>query len=205
MTLAGVAFDVVVLAPLCVSTGRPTGEADAGVARNPDGIPVVPASTLKGAARDALMSLLGPEAGIVGRNALREAFGTAHDQAGCVHFTDAVPLHPEAVDTAVLTSVALSERRTALPGRLLSIEVVQPLLRRGGGQLRLRGELRFVPGADGARTHSALAAAATGLAAVRHLGARTRRGWGRVRVALHPDAAVLSPHVAALGRAEIGA
>lgn len=174
--------------PLAISSGRATAFADAAVARSPAHRPIVPATAIKGAARDLAAAIPGLPNDLVDL-----AFGGEGDCGGVVTVSDAEL--PDSADPQVedITTVALSERRTALPARLATVEVVMPLDRVTRQPLAFHGVVRLARQHAGhPRTHprarEALAAWVCGLVSIRSFGGRTRRGWGQVEVGLEPQA-----------------
>lgn len=178
-------FRIDVLSPLAIGTGEPTLLADDSLPRRLDGRPYIPATTLKGKVRD-----LTRVAGIDGRQ-WRQAFGGEDATPSAVLITDAVPSVDDPVETMLISTVALDERRIAITGALTIAEVIAP----SGDPRRpssFHGEVMPSPTAPDPVGLEAAGLVLAGLAAVVDLGARTRRGWGQVRVSLHPESAELA-------------
>jgi hypothetical protein len=185
--------------PLAVRTGRPGTIVDDTVARALDhgttGEPVIPATVIKGAARAALIRYEHPfdAAHVV------DAFGDEGDHPGVLRFTTARATDHDAVVGSV-TNVALTAERTARPGRLRTVEVVEELGRRENGELdpvtfhtTVRADPTVGSGEAGVRRERAersLAIGLCGLAAVTHVGSRTNRGLGSVEVVIDPTRSV---------------
>lgn len=178
-------FRIDVLSPLAIGTGEPTLLADDSLPRRLDGRPYIPATTLKGAVRD-LTRVAGVEPQL-----WQSAFGTSDDAPAAALLTDAVAHQDAPASVVLITSIALDGRRVAVPGALTTAELIAPAAD-PAKPCSLFGEVMPAPTAP---TTSAVAAAGlllAGLAALTSVGARTRRGWGQVRVALAPDAAELA-------------
>lgn len=188
--MSEIIFRIHLDAALRVGTGLPSLSADDTVVRGADGRPIVPSTTIKGAVRSALAGLgaAGPDDAT-----MRRVLGRAGASPGIVHFGDATA--PEGVEPVVSerTRVSLTARRTAARGRLMTLEVLEPLARGAGGRLVplvLEGTVRCPAGdTDAAET------VALGLAAVRAIGGDRSRGLGRVRIAVR---------VAVLAAPEVG-
>lgn len=170
--------------PLAISSGRATAFADAAVARSPAGRPIIPATAIKGAARDLAAAIPG-----LPRDLVDLAFGGEGDREGMVTVSDAELPDGAAPQVEEITTAALSDRRTALPARLATIEVVLPLDHVTRRPLEFHGVVYPAPHAGHPRAREAMAAWACGLVSIRSFGGRTRRGWGQVEVGLEPQAA----------------
>jgi hypothetical protein len=183
--MTGVLFRIHLDAGLRVGTGLPSLSADDTVVRGPGGRPIVPSTTIKGAVRSALAGLGadGPDDAT-----MRRLLGRAGASPGVVHFSDATA--PEGVEPVVSerTRVSLTSRRTAARGRLMTLEVLEPLARDAVGDLVplvLEGTVRCPAGDTEAAETIAL-----GLSAVRAIGGDRSRGLGRVRFAVRVVAEV---------------
>ncbi len=184
--------------PLAVHTGRPGVVADDTVPRDPlTHVPIVPATALKGAARDALAHAV--DHPFTDAEIMR-AFGGEGtrdgDHPGALRFSTARPWTDREAVVTTTTNVSLSEHRTARPGRLRTVEIVEPLSPSPQGavplvlSMRLRADAAAlahqgdpqVPLAQAAAR--SLAVGLTGLAAVSALGSGVNRGFGRVEVAI---------------------
>ena len=166
---------LVLLSDLHVGTGIPGGGFDDRVARDAAGTPIVPATAIKGAIRDALVAAGVPS------DALTRPFGKEDGDGGVVWFSDA-----ECLDCTVgsRSHVALGEGRTTRRGSLVEIETIQRLVRKGTNwhPVVFRGYIDFLPGIP--PDAKSLDLVAKGLARLDTLGARTRRGYGRIAVAI---------------------
>lgn len=174
-----VRFRIHLDAGLRIGCGLPSLTADDTVVRGVDGRPIVPSTTLKGAVRSALAGLgsEGPDDAT-----MRRILGRAGASPGAAHFSDAVAPSGIAPVVSERTRVSLTSRRTAARGRLMTLEVLEPLARREDGTLTplvLEGVVRC-PEAD----EAAAEVVALGLASVHAIGADRSRGLGRVRVAV---------------------
>lgn len=185
MTQPPYPFRIDLLSVLSIGTGEPSLFADSAIPRWPDGRAFVPATTLKGAARDAARV-----AGFA-REDVEAAFGAPDGAGSRVAITDAVPADGVVPVVREVTSVALSPQRAPVAGALAVFEVIQPLVEVGDGWSRasFHGQVRPSPTIASAQGMRAAAVFLAALAQVRSLGARTRRGWGQVRVAM-PAASV---------------
>lgn len=177
--MSEVLFRIHLDAGLRVGTGLPSLSADDTVVRGPDGRPIVPSTTIKGAVRSALAGLGadGPDDAT-----MRRLLGRAGASPGVVHFGDATA--PEGIEPIVSerTRVSLTSRRTAARGRLMTLEVLEPLARDADGRLVslvLEGSVRCPEGDPEAAEIIAL-----GLGAMRAIGGDRSRGLGRVRLAV---------------------
>jgi CRISPR/Cas system CSM-associated protein Csm3 (group 7 of RAMP superfamily) len=177
--MIGVRYRIHLDSPLRIGTGVPSLTSDDTVVRGPDGRAIVPSTTIKGAVRSALASLgsSGPDDAT-----LRAVFGRAGSDAGSVFFSDACA--PDGVDPIIVerTRSALTARRTAARGRLMTFEMVEPLGIARDGHLRplvFEGVARCLTEDREVREVAAL-----GLAAVRAIGADRSRGLGNVRIAI---------------------
>lgn len=181
-------FRIDVLSPLLIGTGEPTILADDSLPRRLDGSPYLPATTLKGTVRD-LLRVAG-----IDRAVLDATFGRPDNVTGSVIVTDAVAPSTGQPRTSLLASVALDDRRVAVTGALSTVEVLEP----SGDPSSPCSFFGHVLPAPTARPEVAERAAGltlAGLATVRCLGTRTRRGWGQVRVALAPESAALAARI----------
>ena len=183
--MSEVHFRIHLDAGLRVGTGLPSLSADDTVVRGADGRPIVPSTTMKGAVRSALAGL-----GVDGPDdeTMRRLLGRAGASPGVVHFSDAVA--PAGIEPIVSerTRVSLTSRRTAARGRLMTLEVLEPLAHGPVGRLVplvLAGSVRCPEGDREAADTIAL-----GLAAVRAIGGDRSRGLGRVRIAVRIAAEV---------------
>lgn len=178
-------FLVRLRSPLAISSGRATAFADAAVARSPGGRPIIPATAIKGAARDLAALIPG-----LPKDLVDLAFGGGGDREGVVTVSDAELPDGAAPQVEEITTVALSEWRTARPARLATVEAVLPLDRVTLRPLEFHGAVYPAPQHAGhPRARAAMAAWACGLVSIRSFGGRTRRGWGQVEVGLEPQAA----------------
>lgn len=178
-------FRIDVLSPLAIGTGEPTLLADDSLPRRRDGRPYIPATTLKGRVRDLT------RVAEVDPDRWRTAFGVSDTAPAAALLTDAVAPREAPAEVEHLTTVALDERRVARTGALTTMEVIAPSPD-VAHPCALFGAVLPSPTAasDDARASAGLLLA--GLAAVTDLGARTRRGWGQVRIALAPESAELA-------------
>jgi hypothetical protein len=177
--VSAVLFRIHLDAGIRIGSGLPSLTADDTVVRGADGRPIIPSTTLKGAVRSALASLggEGPDDAT-----MRRVLGRAGASPGVVHFGDAVA--PNDIEPVVneRTRVSLTTRRTAARGRLMTLEVLEPLADGPDGALVplvLEGAVHCPEGDTEAAEVVAL-----GLAMVRSIGADRSRGLGRVRVAV---------------------
>ena len=166
---------------LHIGSGAPGAGYDDRCAVDVLGRPIIPASTVKGAARDALVRGGVPESDLI------LAFG-AEDRphAGATWFSDATAEYAEPVGRSF---VALSDRRAAVAGRLFELEVV-PAWQRAAASWAptvFRGRVELLPGVAMDEGAHALTLAAEALARTTSFGGRTTRGMGVVRCALRRD------------------
>jgi CRISPR/Cas system CSM-associated protein Csm3 (group 7 of RAMP superfamily) len=197
-------FRVDVFSQLCIGTGMPSLEADQTVVRDSEGRPMIPATTLKGAARDLVRVHAGLPADI-----FAAAFGTAGraaagsgGQAGpsdgspsAVIITDARCRRASIPTVSIVRTVALNDDRVAVPGALASFEVVEPWVEGAGASFTtacFEGTVRPSPLVDVDEGERAVGTVLAGLSAIASLGSRTSRGWGRVRVAIDGAGAQLA-------------
>jgi CRISPR/Cas system CSM-associated protein Csm3 (group 7 of RAMP superfamily) len=197
-------FRIDLFSQLCIGTGMPSLEADQTVVRDGEGRPMIPATTLKGAARDLVRVHGGLPADI-----LAAAFGTAgRSSAGrggqsgrsdgspsAVIITDARCRPGSAPTVSIVRTVALDDDRVAVPGALASFEVVEPWVDAAGGSFSVacfQGTVRPSPLVGVEQGEQAVGAVLAGLSAIASLGSRTSRGWGRVRVAIDDSGARLA-------------
>lgn len=187
---------------LAIHTGRPGATVDDTVPRDARrsgrAVPVIPATVVKGAARAALVRYDHP----FSDGARREAFGGAHTLPGMLRFSTARPPDDHQLTIGEITNVALTAERTAQPGRLRTVEVVEELAHCGDEQTAtiFHGTLAADPTVTAdpdepapqqrRRAERSLAVGLCGLAAVTALGSRTNRGLGAVAVIIDPDAPV---------------
>jgi len=171
----------VLLSDLHIGTGIPGHGLDDLIARSASGVPVVPSTVVKGAARDALVG-----AGLTG--GLDTVFGKEDGDGGILWFSDAEC--PDAV-IGSRSGVALDEGRSAIRGALLEIGVVRPLVFDIDWRPAVfTGRVEVLPGIptdSGSDGRRALELAANGLARIETLGSRTTRGFGKVAVAILPS------------------
>ena len=167
--------------PLRIASGLPSLTADDTVVRGASG-PIVPSTTIKGAVRAAAAGICDPA---LSEADLRSAFGGPDGPRGAIAFTDAHPAPGLEPVVDEVTRVSLSEARTAVPGRLMTVEVVRPLARTAEGlrPLVFVGEARILVEDPDDRLLRVLL---FGLANLRALGGQRSRGHGGIRVALDP-------------------
>ena len=180
-------YRIRLLSALHAGTGTTGTGLDDLVMRHPDGYPMIAAATMKGAVRDSIVRMrdrAGQESRANTDARIGAVFGGGDRDAGSVWFSDARPRDPSGVVVGIRNRVSLTPNRTAKPGALVSIEVVEPLVASGDGFVEFEGEVAPLPGTAAERASADLEFLAEGLARLRSLGSSTNRGYGRLQVAL---------------------